>query len=59
MQDKSAAAVDEIVIIDMQGRAVADFKHVKQFNMSTFAAGMYTYRLQFNGATFMGKLIKL
>ena len=36
-----------------------DFKATSQFNISNMAAGLYLYKMFYNGMVFPGKIIKL
>ncbi len=60
MQNKnSTTTVDEIVFYNTQGTKVANFKKVKQFNISNVTSGLYFYQMVINGAVYKGKVMKL
>ncbi len=55
----SITAADEIAIYNTQGTRVANFKNVKQFNISNATSGLYFYQMVINGAVYSGKVMKL
>ncbi len=59
MQNGITTKVDEIVLYTTQGVQVSSFKNAQQFNISSFAAGLYVYRMLINREVFKGKLVKL
>jgi hypothetical protein len=50
---------NQVVIINAQGKTVAVFSNVTQFNISNLPAGMYWYKLMVDKKEFSGKLVKL
>ena len=58
LQDNAVLIADEIIITNAQGIAVGSFKNVKQFDISTAAAGVYWYRLIIKENSYFGKLFK-
>jgi hypothetical protein len=59
LKDGSITLADEIVIYNTQGTKVANFKSVKQFNISNVTSGLYFYQIIINGITYSGKVMKL
>lgn len=59
MQNRQPVAVDQIVVSNIQGTTVGNFKNTREFNISNLAAGMYWYRLIVNGEAYQGSLVKL
>jgi len=58
LQNGSFLTANEIIISNSMGVKIGDFKNVKQFNISSFPAGLYLYRLVANGEEYNGKLLK-
>ena len=59
MQNGSSEAPDDITIFTSQGTKLGSFKNVRQFNISTAAAGIYIYQITKAGTVYKGKLVKL
>jgi hypothetical protein len=59
MKNENSTMVNEIVIYNTQGAKVANFKNVKQFNISNINSGIYFYQMVINGAVYKGKVMKL
>jgi hypothetical protein len=59
MQNGSSEAADDITIFTSQGTKLGSFKNVRQFNISTAAAGIYLYQITKAGKVYKGKLVKL
>lgn len=59
LQNGTVLTADEIMITNIQGVRIANFKQAKQFNISNAPAGIYLYKLKVNGEEFTGRLVKL
>ena len=59
IQNGSSEMADDITIFTTQGAKVGSFKNVRQFNISTAAAGIYIYQITKAGTVYKGKLVKL
>jgi Secretion system C-terminal sorting domain len=59
MKDENSTTVNEIVIYNTQGNKVANFKNVKQFNISNVTSGLYFYQMVINGIVYKGRVMKL
>lgn len=59
MQNGVELTANQVVILNAQGTHVAIFKNIKQFNISNVSAGTYWYKINVNGESFSGKLLKL
>jgi hypothetical protein len=59
MQNGSNETADDITVFTSQGAKLGSFKNVRQFNISTAAAGIYIYQITKGGTVYKGKLVKL
>lgn len=58
-QNGTLQTAASITITNSQGLGVADFKNVKQFNISNAPPGIYFYKMLVKGQEFTGRLVKL
>ncbi|MEO6252536.1 MAG: T9SS type A sorting domain-containing protein [Ferruginibacter sp.] len=58
-QNGAVLNADEIIISNIQGDRLGNFKNVQQFNISHVPAGLYWYKMIIKGEEFKGKLLKL
>ena len=59
-QQKGAAFnANQVFIMNAQGKIVAVFSNVTQFNISNLPAGMYWYKLVIDKKEFSGKVVRL
>lgn len=59
LQNNKVLIVEELIVTNMQGAIVGEFKNVKQFNVSQAPAGVYWYRILSAGKMYTGKIIKI
>ena len=59
VQNGMELTANQVFITNAQGRSVAVFYNIQQFNISNVPAGMYWYKMLVNDEAFSGKLIKL
>lgn len=57
-ENKKPVQVNQLQVLDLQGREVAGFSNVSQFNISHLPAGLYVFRMLVNGTETRGRLVK-
>jgi hypothetical protein len=59
LQSGVLQTASSIIITNSQGLGIANFKNVKQFNISNTPPGIYFYKMLVKGQEFTGRLVKL